>query len=93
MCRSGNVYYYFRTKQDIAKGVADIFVAETQSMLTEISEAESEPRRRVLALNPPVVGIEPQPGRARLSESHWRCAISAPARQPPRAVPRKHSTC
>ena len=46
----GNVYYYFRTKQDIAKGAADIFVAETQSMLTEIAEAESEPRRRVLAL-------------------------------------------
>ncbi len=46
----GNVYYYFRTKQDIARGVADIFVSETQSMLSEIAEAESEPRRRVLAL-------------------------------------------
>ena len=46
----GNVYYYFRTKQAIAKGVADIFVAETESMLLDISEAENDPRRRVLAL-------------------------------------------
>lgn len=46
----GNVYYYFRSKQDIAGGVADIFVAETQTMLSEISDAEPDPRRRVLAL-------------------------------------------
>ncbi|MCR9136849.1 MAG: TetR/AcrR family transcriptional regulator [Alphaproteobacteria bacterium] len=46
----GNVYYYFRSKQDIASGVADIFVAETQTMLSEIADAEPDPRRRVLAL-------------------------------------------
>ena len=46
----GNVYYYFRTKQDIAVGVADIFVAETQGMLEEVAEAEADPRRRVLGL-------------------------------------------
>ncbi|MCY6383283.1 TetR/AcrR family transcriptional regulator [Hoeflea prorocentri] len=46
----GNVYYYFRTKQDIAAGVADIFVAETQTMLEEVAEAESDPRRRVISL-------------------------------------------
>lgn len=46
----GNVYYYFRTKQAIAEGVADIFVQETQAMLEEISTAEADPRRRVLNL-------------------------------------------
>ena len=46
----GNVYYYFRTKQDIAEGVADIFVQETQVMLEEISQAEADPRRRVVNL-------------------------------------------
>lgn len=46
----GNVYYYFRTKQDIARGIADIFVAETEAMLAEIAAAEPDPRRRVLAL-------------------------------------------
>jgi AcrR family transcriptional regulator len=46
----GNVYYYFKTKRDIAAGVAGIFVSETEAMLQEVSEAEKEPRRRVLAL-------------------------------------------
>ncbi len=46
----GNVYYYFRTKQEIACGVADIFVDETQLMLEEICEVEADPRRRIIAL-------------------------------------------
>ncbi len=46
----GNVYYYFKTKQDIAAGVADIFVTETETMLREVAEAEADPRRRVQAL-------------------------------------------
>ena len=46
----GNVYYYFRTKQAIAEGVADIFVRETQAMLEEISAGEADPRRRVISL-------------------------------------------
>ena len=46
----GNVYYYFRTKQAIAEGVADIFVQETQAMLEEISAGEADPRRRVISL-------------------------------------------
>ncbi|MEM6460804.1 MAG: TetR/AcrR family transcriptional regulator [Pseudomonadota bacterium] len=46
----GNVYYYFRTKRDIASGVADIFVEETQFMLEEITQAETDPRRRVINL-------------------------------------------
>jgi len=46
----GNVYYYFRTKQDLAEGVANIFVEETQSMLSQVSETEPDPRRRIVAL-------------------------------------------
>jgi AcrR family transcriptional regulator len=46
----GNVYYYFRTKQALADGVAEIFVQETQAMLDEITQAEADPRRRVLNL-------------------------------------------
>ncbi|MEX0347333.1 MAG: TetR/AcrR family transcriptional regulator [Rhizobiaceae bacterium] len=46
----GNVYYYFRSKADLAMAVADVFVTETEAMLTEI-EAESErPRERLSGL-------------------------------------------
>ncbi|MBA8899821.1 TetR/AcrR family transcriptional regulator [Phyllobacterium sp. P30BS-XVII] len=46
----GNIYYYFRTKAELARGVADIFVAETDDMLTEIVEADQEPRKRLQLL-------------------------------------------
>lgn len=46
----GNIYYYFKTKADLARGVADIFVAETEVMLTTIVEADQDPRRRLLLL-------------------------------------------
>ncbi len=46
----GNIYYYFKTKADFALAVADVFVAETDSMLREIETEEHEPRRRLAAL-------------------------------------------
>ena len=47
---SGNLFYYFRTKADLARAVAEIFVAETEVMLCETEEEETAPRRRLAAL-------------------------------------------
>ena len=46
----GNVYYYFRSKAEIARAVADVFVSETEAMLAGIAAEETEPRRRLAAL-------------------------------------------
>lgn len=46
----GNVYYYFRSKADIALAVSEIFVTETESMLKEIRAEAKEPRARLSAL-------------------------------------------
>ncbi|MBX9465050.1 MAG: TetR/AcrR family transcriptional regulator [Aquamicrobium sp.] len=46
----GNLFYYFRTKADIARAVADVFCAETEAMLQATAEDEAEPRRRLAAL-------------------------------------------
>jgi AcrR family transcriptional regulator len=43
----GNVYYYFRTKSDVAFAVAVGFVDDTGDMLAEISKAEADPRKRL----------------------------------------------
>ena len=47
---TGNVYYYFRSKADIARAVADVFVSETEAMLSGIEKEEVDPRRRLGAL-------------------------------------------
>ncbi|TYR31376.1 TetR/AcrR family transcriptional regulator [Mesorhizobium microcysteis] len=46
----GNLFYYFRTKADLARAVADVFVAETEAMLEATGADEGEPRRRLAAL-------------------------------------------
>ena len=46
----GNVYYYFRTKSDVAFAVAEGFVDDTGDMLAEISKAEADPRKRLVLL-------------------------------------------
>jgi AcrR family transcriptional regulator len=46
----GNIYYYFKTKADFASAVADVFVTETEAMLSEIEAEEQEPRRRLALL-------------------------------------------
>ncbi len=46
----GNVYYYFRAKADFAMAVAEVFVAETGSMLSEIENDEEKPRERLALL-------------------------------------------
>lgn len=46
----GNMFYYFRTKADLALAVANIFVAETEAMLQATEAEETDPRRRLAAL-------------------------------------------
>jgi AcrR family transcriptional regulator len=46
----GNIYYYFKSKAELARGVADIFVTETEDMLAEIIEADQNPRTRLQLL-------------------------------------------
>ena len=46
----GNVYYYHKTKADLAMAVADLFVGETEALIDEVSENEPDPRRRLKAL-------------------------------------------
>lgn len=46
----GNLFYYFKTKAELAGAVAEIFVAETQTMLAETEQEASEPRARLAAL-------------------------------------------
>ncbi len=46
----GNIYYYFPSKADFALAVADVFVAETGSMLSEIELEGDKPRARLSML-------------------------------------------
>jgi AcrR family transcriptional regulator len=46
----GNIYYYFPSKADFAVAVADVFVAETQLMLSEIEADGDKPRERLTML-------------------------------------------
>ena len=43
----GNMFYYFRSKADLALAVADVFVSETQSLILEAEAASPEPRERI----------------------------------------------
>ncbi|WP_412050471.1 TetR/AcrR family transcriptional regulator [Hoeflea sp. Naph1] len=46
----GNMFYYFRSKADLALAVADVFVEETQSLIIEAEAAAADPRQRILFL-------------------------------------------
>lgn len=46
----GNIYYYFKTKAELARMVANVFVEETERMLNEITNASSDPRGRMQML-------------------------------------------
>jgi len=43
----GNVYYYFKTKDDIAAAVIDDYRQRIRGMLREIEEKEPDPRKRL----------------------------------------------
>jgi AcrR family transcriptional regulator len=46
----GNVYYYFKTKADLAQAVADLFVHQTETLIEEVSAESPEPRQRLKLL-------------------------------------------
>lgn len=43
----GNLYYYYRTKADLALGVASLFVNETSKLIDLVSTERSDPRERL----------------------------------------------
>ncbi len=45
----GNVYYYFKTKEDICKSIVETRIESMQALLKKCSEADA-PRTRLLAL-------------------------------------------
>lgn len=46
----GNVYYYHKTKADLARAVADLFVGETEALIDDVSAQTADPRARLKAL-------------------------------------------
>ncbi|WP_223477565.1 TetR/AcrR family transcriptional regulator [Oricola indica] len=46
----GNVYYYFKTKGDLAGAVADLFVHQTETLIEDVRTETPEPRRRLKLL-------------------------------------------
>lgn len=43
----GNVYYYYKSKADLAQAVADLFVQQTETLIEEVCAETPEPRRRL----------------------------------------------
>ncbi|SOE16908.1 TetR family transcriptional regulator [Hoeflea halophila] len=43
----GNMFYYFKTKAELALAVAIVFVEETQSLIQEAEAASPDPRERI----------------------------------------------
>ncbi|MEO0921007.1 MAG: helix-turn-helix domain-containing protein [Pseudomonadota bacterium] len=43
----GNVYYYFKTKADIANAVAQLFVQQTEALIVEVEAEAKSPREAV----------------------------------------------
>ncbi|MEL6436106.1 MAG: TetR/AcrR family transcriptional regulator [Pseudomonadota bacterium] len=41
----GNVYYYFKTKADLAEAVARLFVQQTEALIAEVNDEATEPRQ------------------------------------------------
>ena len=40
----GNVYYYFKTKADMAEAVAKLFVQQTEALISEVEQEAQSPR-------------------------------------------------
>ncbi|KGF67569.1 TetR family transcriptional regulator [Hoeflea sp. BAL378] len=43
----GNMFYYFRSKAELALAVADVFFDETQSLIAEAESSAADPRGRI----------------------------------------------
>jgi TetR/AcrR family transcriptional repressor of nem operon len=46
----GNVYYYFRTKQDIVRAVVESHLGEAHAMLAALEDSHDSPRERLKAM-------------------------------------------
>lgn len=46
----GNLYYYHKSKADLAMAVADLFVGQTEALIEEVSAETADPRKRLKAL-------------------------------------------
>lgn len=76
----GNMFYYFRTKAELALAVADVFVDETQSLIVEAEAASLDPRERIRFL----LQRLGQSNRSRVDNG---CPISAAVRDFRRLAP------
>ena len=76
----GNMFYYFRTKAELALAVADVFVDETQSLITESEAASVDPRERIRFL----LQRFAQSNRSRVENG---CPISSAVRDFGRSAP------
>lgn len=76
----GNMFYYFRSKADLAVAVADVFVEETQSLIAEAEAASPDPRQRIRFL----LHRMGQSNRSRMTSG---CPISAAVRDFRRQAP------
>ncbi|MEQ8480826.1 MAG: TetR/AcrR family transcriptional regulator [Hoeflea sp.] len=77
----GNMFYYYRTKADLALAVADIFVDETRSLISEAEAETADPRQRVRFLLARL-------GQSNASRVEKGCPISAAIRDFRQAAPK-----
>ncbi len=70
----GNLYYYFKTKSEVALAVASGFVGDTQDMLDEIAASSPDPRKRLAVLAQRLAASQ----RARLTHG---CPVAAAVRE------------
>lgn len=76
----GNMFYYFRSKAELAQAVADVFVEGTQALVTEAEAASPDPRERIRFL----LRRLGQSNRSRVDSG---CPIGAAVRDFRRTVP------
>ena len=70
----GNVYYYFRTKADVAMAVADGFIEDTGDMLESVTSHSADPRQRLAKLSDRLAASQ----KARMAHG---CPVAAAVRE------------
>ena len=70
----GNVYYYFRTKADVAMAVADGFVEDTTDLLDTVIAHSADPRQRLARLSDRLAASQ----KSRLAHG---CPVAAAVRE------------
>lgn len=70
----GNIYYYHKTKSDLALAVANLFVRQTEALVEDVAAESTDPRVRLMAL----VGRLKMSQASRLAHG---CPIAAATRE------------